>query len=132
MQQGGRMTSITITIPIPDKRLSPNARVHWAAKGRLTRLSRSGAELVAKSALKGAPPPKWAKCRANVTAYFRTKAHPDPDNLIARMKSVFDGFEDAGIVADDKGLWPERPIIGKDAKNPRIEITITEEVECSP
>lgn len=33
----------------------------------------------------------------------------------------------AGIIANDRGLWPERPVFAKDASNPRIEITITHE-----
>lgn len=121
------MTSLTITIPIPDKRLSPNARMHWAVKSKLTRRSRENSKLLALEALKGQPAPMWDKCRANVTAYFRTKAHPDPDNLIARLKATFDGIADAGVIMDDANLWPERPVIRKDATNPRIEITITPE-----
>jgi len=121
------MDSLKIIIPIPSPKLSPNARLHWAAKSKLTKAARRFAYTRAREALGRNPAPLWDKCRANVAAYFPTVRHPDPDNLIARLKATFDGIADAQIMIDDANLWPERPTIGKDAKNPRIEITITPE-----
>jgi len=62
-----------------------------------------------------------------VVAYFKTKRFPDPGNFMASLKATEDGIADAGIVENDRGLWPERPIFGTDKARPRIEITITEE-----
>jgi len=122
------MTSITITLPIPARKLSPNARVHWAEKAKLTRAARKAAYFAAIEAwnLRGKPP-GWLKARLEVKAFFKTLNFPDPGNFMASLKSSEDGIADAGIINNDKGLWPERPTFEKDASNPRIEITITSE-----
>jgi crossover junction endodeoxyribonuclease RusA len=121
------MTSITITLPIPARKLSPNARVHWAERANLTRHARAVAHLAALHALNLRRPPGWLKARLEVKAFFKTRNFPDPDNFIASLKSSIDGIADSGIILDDKALWPERPVFRKDAENPRIEITITKE-----
>ena len=121
------MTSITIILPLPARKLSPNARVHWAEKAKLTRAARKVAHLAALEVLNLRRPPGWLKARLEVKAFFKTRNFPDPDNLTASMKSSIDGIADAGIILDDKALWPERPTFEKDASNPRIELTITSE-----
>ena len=121
------MKSITITIPLPPHAVKPNARSHWRAKATAVKRYRKAAWAAAMGALRGAQPPMWLKARAHICAFYPTLQRPDPDNLVSSCKSVFDGFADAGIVANDKDLWPERPTISKDKNNPRIEITITEE-----
>lgn len=121
------MTSITITLPLPVRKLSPNARVHWAEKAKLVRASRKVAALAALEALNLRRPPGWLKAKMEIRAFFKTRNFPDPDNLTASMKSQIDGIADSGIIANDKSLWPERPVFAKDAENPRIEITITSE-----
>jgi len=121
------MTSITITLPLPVRKLSPNARVHWAEKAKLVRASRKVAHLAALEALNLRKPPGWLKAKMEIRAFFKTRNFPDPDNLTASMKSSIDGIADSGIIANDKSLWPERPVFEKDAENPRIEITITSE-----
>lgn len=120
------MTSITITIPHPPRILSPNARAHWRAKATATKQHRMQAWAASVAALKGLPP-HWLKARMSVTAYFKTRRWPDPANLMASLKAAEDGIADAGIVANDRGLWPERPTFHTDKANHRIEITITEE-----
>jgi crossover junction endodeoxyribonuclease RusA len=121
------MTSITIILPIPVRKLSPNARVHWAEKAKLVRASRKTAHLAAVEALNLRRPPGWVKAKMEVNAFFKHNRSRDADNFMASLKSVCDGIADAGIIANDKGLWPERPTFEKDSSNPRIEITITEE-----
>jgi crossover junction endodeoxyribonuclease RusA len=119
---------ITITLPIPDRRLSPNARVHWAARSKATKAARTMA-FVHTCSTWGAltPRPKWPKARMRVTLYHKTKRTPDPANFMATLKAYEDGIADAGIVANDRGLWPERPVYILDCKYPRIEITIEPE-----
>jgi len=121
------VNSITITISLPPKACRPNgAHGHWAAKASSKKQYRSEAWAATAAEIKGQPP-RWHKARVEIKAYFKTARHLDPDNLVASLKSAFDGIADAGVIANDKGLWPERPVIDKDAKNPRIELTITEE-----
>ena len=66
----------------------------------------------------------WEKAKVRVVWRCTKKIHPDPDNLIASLKAAFDGLADAGIVTNDKGLWPERPVINTGAHWPEVEITV--------
>lgn len=109
---------------MPPSKLSLNARIHWSVRQKLVKQARSVANLCAKEALAGQTPPGWTKARYELKAYFPTMAFPDPDNLTTRLKSTLDGIADSGIIRDDRALWPERPVFRKDARNPRIEITI--------
>lgn len=123
------MNSITITFPIPSSKLAQNGRSHWRKKASLTRTTRLSACYIALSTLKmmNAYPPRWEKASCKVAAFFPTSNFPDPFNLLERCKSLIDGAQDAGIIKDDSGLWPERPTIVKDKANPRLEITFTKE-----
>ena len=123
------MDSITITFPMPDSKLSLNSRIHWAVRQKLARAARSTARIASLAALAGRTPPGWVKARYDLKAYFKTMAFPDPDNLTTRLKSTLDGIADSGIIREDRALWPERPIFRKDARNPRLEITISQETE---
>ncbi len=49
--------------------------------------------------------------------------HPDPDNIVASLKAAFDGLQDAGIVANDRSLYPERPEIR--TKQPWASVVLT-------
>jgi hypothetical protein len=51
----------------------------------------------------------------------------DPSNMMASLKAYEDGIQDAGIIANDLGLWPLRPTIETKSKNPGLTITITPE-----
>jgi crossover junction endodeoxyribonuclease RusA len=119
--------NITITIPLPPAALKPNSRPHWSRKARAAKAYRKAAWAATVAATSPGLPMRWRKASVQVTAFFKTVRHPDPDNLIASLKAAFDGIADAGLVADDKELWPLRPIIGKDAEFPRIELTISPE-----
>jgi len=121
------MTSITIRLPHPPRAVKQNARSHWRAKAAAVKKYRKAGWAAAMAALQGQTPPRWVKARMEVKAYFKTMAFPDPANFMASLKAAEDGMEDAGIVQNDRGLWPERPTFAKDAENPRIEITITPE-----
>ena len=123
------MNSITITIPHPPHAVKPNARAHWRAKAAAVKKYRRQAWAASVAALQRHTPPQWVKARMRIKAYFKTMAWPDPANLMSSMKSAEDGIEDAGIIANDRGLWPERPEFFKDTSNPRIEITITQETD---
>lgn len=125
------MNSLTITIPLPPKGLGQNGRSHWARKAKATKGYRKAAWAAAMNAMQreGVTAPGWLKASVQVTAYYPTFNAPDPTNLLDRLKACFDGIEDSGLIANDKGLWPERPVILKDAVNPRIELTIKEEKE---
>lgn len=120
--------TITITVPVPAEALWPNKRPHWATKARAVKKSRCVAHLASMHAMQESgiyQKPKWTMAKAAITIYMRTAHKPDRDNVIAALKSTFDGIADAGIIANDAGLIPLPPTVLKDAKSPRVEITVT-------
>ena len=119
------MDELTITIPLPDASLSPNSRSHWGKKARHTKDYRNAAMLATKAALQRTRPPGWLKAECKVSAFYAVSRRRDTDNLIASLKSAFDGIADTGVISNDSGLVHLPAIIGKDTRNPRIEITIT-------
>jgi Holliday junction resolvase RusA-like endonuclease len=69
--------------------------------------------------------PNLKVATVHVTAYYKTAAARDADNVLASFKAAFDGLTDAHIWTDDRGLTHEPVTIAKDAANPRAVITIT-------
>lgn len=119
------MNSITIVLPLPDKCLSPNARVHWAKKAKAVKFYRQRARYETR-AIAGLNL-GWQKATYKARFYFPDARRRDADNAIASIKSALDGVADAGLVINDSGLWPERPEFLLDKENPRLEITFTKE-----
>lgn len=119
------MNQITIVLPLPDKCLSPNARVHWAKKAKAAKKYRVESHFAVMLS-KGAGL-NWTQAKYTARFYFKDARRRDADNAIASLKSAIDGVADAGLVVNDSGLWPERPEFHVDKENPRVEITITKE-----
>lgn len=120
------MNSITIVLPLPDKCLSPNARVHWAKKAKFVKAYRERAKWFCAIEVFNLKK-SWRKAKYTARFYFPNNRRRDADNAIASIKSVLDGVADAGLVVNDSGLWPERPEFHVDKENPRLEITFTKE-----
>ena len=121
--EGGSVNSITIKLPLPPKELSPNARCHWGKKAKAVKQYRKLASFEAfieSSNLKQ----RWKDARSYVTAYFKDKRRRDRDNLLASLKSAFDGIVDAGVLDDDSGLIHMPIDMCVDKHDPRVEITI--------
>ena len=87
---------IVIDLPLPPKELHPNARPHWRAKARATKLARGEARLVASTVRPAVP-----LVSATYKLEFRLPRKQDPDNLDAWCKAYRDGLVDAGILIDD-------------------------------
>ena len=99
------MSSVTLELPFPPAALSPNARVHWRVKAVVAANYRSDCawEAVADKAARGytrnggmTPP-----VRAAVTFVVPDRRRRDLDNLLASLKSAWDGLCDAGVLAGD-------------------------------
>ena len=118
------MNSITITIPIPHRALSPNARTHWATKAKKVKAARGVAWWYAKVDADWTPT-HWPNAISTVVWYAKTATHPDPDNALAMLKPYFDGMADAGVLANDRNLAHNPIRFEKDRANPRVQITIT-------
>lgn len=116
-------TTYTITIPLPHGSLSPNSRSHWRALAKAKKLYRTRAMLGARAAML-CREPRWKSAKTSIRWFTKTARHPDPDNALASLKAAFDGFRDAGLIDDDNGLAHDRIVFAKDAKDPRVEITV--------
>lgn len=117
-------TSYMITLPLPSPKLSPNARVHWAAKAKETKSLRGIAELTTTLLLRGESP-KWSAATVQTTYFFKRAARRDKDNFQSMLKAAFDGITDSGLISDDSGLTHLPMVFHIDRANPRVEITIT-------
>lgn len=119
---------MTIVLPIPDRKLSPNGRCHWSGKSRLTKNARKLAKLATLQAIAHTyhvwdrPVPAFAGY--SLAHYFPTAARRDDDNADAACKAYRDGIADA-LGMDDRQLPKVRlSTIAKDAARPRVEITL--------
>jgi hypothetical protein len=95
---------IVITLPLPLPEVSPNARPHWAGKGRAVRLMRQAAHVLGLEA----KPKGWTPQPIRISAtYFCGKSldrrvRPrDEDNARACLKPYIDGLIDAGLAPSD-------------------------------
>ncbi len=121
------MQRVRITLPIPDRVLSPNARVHWATKSRAVKAARQLAYIETRNAIascKSFDPWDDALCVSRF--YFATERTRDKDNAQASLKAAFDGIADAGIVTNDSAFTHRIEIGESDKANPRVEITISQ------
>lgn len=85
----------------PSPELSPNARLHWGAKGRAVKAYREQAFWVAYSAGLRAPYGD-GEIKLSVTFHPPDKRPRDTDNLVASCKAAFDGLADAMKVNDTR------------------------------
>lgn len=119
--------TVTLTISHPAQALRPNVRAHRMAKATATRAYRQDARMLAIAALARRPPPLWKRATVQVIWRCIRRIHPDPDNIVASLKAAFDGLADAGIVENDRGLWPLRPIIETGADCDEVVLTVKED-----
>ena len=69
---------MTIQLPIPDRRLSPNGRSHWSKLSAAKKAARELAYLTTLSALQGAAPPTFTGY--TLAFHFATNRRRDDDN----------------------------------------------------
>lgn len=89
-----------VTFPWPPRELSPNARIHWAAKARAVKSSRRTCWALA---LERKLSVDWAG-PIEVRLIFHPPSNRgyDLDNAIASLKSCLDGLADALRVDDSR------------------------------
>jgi crossover junction endodeoxyribonuclease RusA len=94
---------IEVILPWPDKRLSPNARVHWAAKASAAKKAKRNAFILTCSAIQRKPLDMLGDTLP-LHIVFRPKdrRRRDQDNLIASMKPYLDGIAQALGVDDSR------------------------------
>jgi hypothetical protein len=106
-----------INLPWPDRKLSPNARVHWAVKSKAVKKARGEAYWTGMKA-------GLYAIDSNAVSVTRVYSPPnrqrrDKDNLDASMKAYLDGLSDAmGI--DDYHFDLEKSVISEPVKNGNV------------
>lgn len=99
-----------VVLPFPDRRLSPNARLHWRARLKPKNEAKNvaWAHTVAaegfhgvRAALKAAQGPIALEIRF----YPPDRRHRDDDNMIAAFKAARDGIAEA-LGVDDRRFRP--------------------------
>jgi crossover junction endodeoxyribonuclease RusA len=115
---------VTITLPIPHKALSPNAKSpgRWRKKAQQIKIHRRRAHVRTLEALKGRPAPPFT--RYKLAFFFKTNRRRDDDNASASCKAYRDGIADALKMDDHHLSMCESPTLSVDPKNPRVEITL--------
>lgn len=94
---------ITITLPFPDMRLSPNQKngKHWGATHRLKQSVKAEAWWLAKQT--AVTPLKFKRLRVTHDFYPPDKRNRDDDNVIGAFKHARDGVAEA--LGVDDGKW---------------------------
>ncbi|MFG0249075.1 MAG: hypothetical protein ACF8OB_09340 [Phycisphaeraceae bacterium JB051] len=122
------MKIITITIPLPDRKLQPNnppgskqGRIVMAEVAREYRCLTKIRTLKAGGALR-----RWHHAECKATFYFATKRRRDFRNFEYALKPAYDGLVDAGLILDDnsKVLSHKKTVFAYDKKNPRVVLEI--------
>lgn len=96
-----------IVLPWPDRRLSPNARCHWAVKANVKAKARRDAAYATYEAMPhGAREMRSAYAGAHeipvkITFYPPDNRRRDDDNMVGLFKSLRDGIADA-LAVDDR------------------------------
>jgi len=117
---------VRISMQLPPKALSPNARSHLFAYRRAYREYKEAAYLLALAA-QGGERRRWTRATVTCRFLYRVARRRDGDNLIASMKAAFDGLEAAGVIRNDAGLIHLPPKITIDpSTRPRVEIEVRE------
>ena len=91
-----------ITLPWPGRELSPNSRVHWAAKAKVAKSYRKTAWALSRHARRhladGLP------VKVSIEFCPPDKRGRDLDNCLASLKSGLDGVADA-LQVNDRDFW---------------------------
>ncbi|RVH21459.1 endonuclease [Sinorhizobium meliloti] len=94
------MTSAEIFLPWPDRDLSPNARVHWAALHRAKHRAKTEAFWLTKEA--GIGKIEADSLSVRYVIFPPDRRVRDKDNVIGSLKSAQDGIAEAIGIDDSK------------------------------
>ena len=117
-----------VILPWPDKRLSPNARIHWRAKAPVKMKARADATLATYAALDcGVRDVRQrfageAPIAITITFHPPDKRRRDRDNAQASLKHALDGIADA-LGVDDYRFRPTY-VFAEPEKPGRVEVVL--------
>lgn len=134
VQEATACFSLVVTLPIPSPLLTINgtASMHWREKGRHVKAQREAAMLAAYAAMSGATGLRGVlfptgQVRADVQVFRRPRQKvPDEGAKWEWLKPIWDGFEDAGVVANDKQIVHGEIVYLPRDDDPRVVITLVE------
>lgn len=113
-----------LVLPWPDRKLHPNARVHWAVKATATKRARNTACLLALEAGWKALPLPEGRLHLWMDFYPPDKRRRDDDGLLAAMKAARDGIADA-LGIDDRRFVSHPLVKDEVRKGGEVRIRIT-------
>ncbi len=115
---------ITVTLPWPDKTLSPNGRpAHWAVKARAVKAARHEAAWAVRRTFRTKP--NWTAVQLHWEFHPKTANKPDSDNAESSCKAYRDGIADALGIDDSK--FTTTVTIGEPTKGGAVIVTVTGE-----
>jgi len=113
------VTAKTITLPLPAKELSPNARVHFRVKSPITKSHRIKARIQTDICLM-----RGDKIASYMLYFFwKDKRRHDRDNASSSCKAYLDGIADV-IDQDDSEFEFNGVRFAVDKCNPRVEVRV--------
>lgn len=92
--------AMRLTLPWPPAELSPNARVHWAAKSRAAKSYRRACAMLARQA--GVLSLPDGRLHVLIEFVPPDRRQRDRDNMLASIKSGLDGLAEALGVNDSR------------------------------
>ena len=87
---------------LPDKRLSPNARLHHMELYKAKRDAKEEAMWLVLE--QGRPQRAIEKAHITITWVAKDKRRRDADNLFAALKATIDGLVEVGLLVDDDAM----------------------------
>lgn len=110
-----------LVLPLPSRLLTPNARIHYRVRAKLTKLHRERAKLETLALRKGKPK-EYAGY--SLAFHFPDARKRDLDNCEASCKAYRDGIADALKMNDFNLNMLALTTAQIDRENPRVEITL--------
>lgn len=117
----GQGATVTITLPLPNACLHPNARACWQQRMRSTKRARAGACLAAYQYR-----PRQPAKRLTIQPVFYLARKRDGDGLVAWLKAYLDGLQDAKLIENDSGITvlPPKVVPRVPLMDRRVELQI--------
>lgn len=104
---GGGVSQFIVSLPCPERALSPNAHIHWRDKAAATKVARKQAWywFLRHKPRKWKVGPIVLEIEYRFGASMKDYKPRDVQNAIAALKPAIDGMVDAGVVPDDSYKW---------------------------
>lgn len=118
--------TIALSLPTPAMLRQVHAKGNWRARHSATHPARGAARLAALAALGRREAPRWKRAKFRHYFYWGDARHRDPSNALAACKAIQDGIADAGVVENDRGVFPSIEAWEIDRESPRLVIVIEE------